>query len=179
MSDAPVMFSSAIEGLIRALGDRLDVTTNAPFKAAGIDLLGKIQPAYDRAIWLQASRLAGELLFPGKPVEEQQHLLGHRFMNGFAETLVGKALATMMRMVGPRKTLDRIQRNFRMGNNFTEATLREVELHVCELWISPVAYPEFYQGLVEAGLMLAGGKSVEAMPVKREGESVTLRVRWS
>jgi uncharacterized protein (TIGR02265 family) len=179
MSDAPVMFSSTIEGLIRALGDKLDVTTNAAFKAAGIDLLGKLQPAYERAAWLQASRLAGELLFPGKPVAEQQHLLGQRFMNGFAETLVGKALATMMRVVGPRRSLDRIQRNFRMGNNFTEATLHEIELRVCDLWISPVAYPEFYQGLVEAGLTLAGGKSVEATPMKREGESVTLRVRWS
>jgi uncharacterized protein (TIGR02265 family) len=54
----------------------------------GVDLPGKLRPAYEKAVWLNAARLAGELLFPGRTVAEQQPLLGQRFMAGFADTLV-------------------------------------------------------------------------------------------
>src|SRR5450432_1059653 len=105
MADQHVIFSSALDGLRRVLGNRLDAKTNERFKTAGVDLLGKLNPAYEKSVWLAVVDIASELYSPGveSPVE-RRYLLARQYMSGFKETMIGRAMVTLMRVVGPRKT---------------------------------------------------------------------------
>ena len=64
MADAPVVYTSSAERLIRALGARLDERAHQRFAELGIPLRGKLQPAYPRDVWLKAGQLASQLLSP-------------------------------------------------------------------------------------------------------------------
>ena len=45
------------------------------------------------------------------------------FWSGYEKTLVGSALTAMLRVLGPKRTLERMTRNFRTANNYTEVTV--------------------------------------------------------
>jgi len=95
------------------------------------------------------------------------------------DTLMGKALAPVMRALGPRRTLLRMERNFRSGSNYVavraEATgPAELLLHFNEVH----GIPGYYAGIIEQGAALTGAKdtTVEVLPAPAPG--CALRVRW-
>ncbi len=161
------------------LGDKLDSRANERFKAVGVDLLGKLNPAYEKKVWIAAVDIAAELHSPNEPAPvTRRYLLARRFMGSFKETMIGSAMVALMRVVGPRKTLERVQRSFRMGNNFSVTTLKQLAAQEYELWIDHVAHPEWYKGIIEAGLELAGAKEVQVVELSRKDAAVTFRVSW-
>src|SRR3954467_1085686 len=116
MVEEPVVFTSTVEGLIRALGDKLDERAHQRFAAIGLPLKGKLQTAYPRAVWLESGLIAAQILFPSLSPEQQRVALGKRFVQGYGETIVGRALLTMMKMLGPKRTLERLKKSFNTGN---------------------------------------------------------------
>jgi uncharacterized protein (TIGR02265 family) len=178
MADAPVVYTSSAEGLIRALGDRLDERAHQRFAEIGIPLRGKLQPAYPREVWLKAGQLASQLLSPHLPADQQKVVLGRRFVHGFGETIVGKALLAAMRVLGPKRALLRLERSLRTGNNYSTVTLRELGEGQLELEVSDAPFPEYYQGMVEASLELTGCKSWEVKLLKRVGNETTYSIRF-
>jgi uncharacterized protein (TIGR02265 family) len=172
-----VVFTSTVEGLIRALGDKLDVRTHAKFKELGIPLEGKLQAAYPREAWVRVAHYAGELLAPNLPPEQQRVVLGRRFIGGFAETIVGKALLATMRVLGPRRALARLNRNLQTGNNYSRTELRETPEGL-ELWVGNAPFPEWYQGMVIAALEKTGAKEISVEPIRRSGDETTYRISF-
>jgi uncharacterized protein (TIGR02265 family) len=176
--DEPVVFTSTVEGLIRALGPKLDERAHAQFAAIGIPLKGKLQAAYPRKAWLEAGILASQILFPTLGAVEQRIALGKRFVYGYSETVVGRALTSMMRLLGPRRSLARLERSFHTGNNYTRCVLRELEGGALELDLSDAPFPEYYQGMVEALLEITGAQEVEVTMLKRAGDETTYGIRF-
>ncbi len=178
MGEPAVVFTSTVEGLIRALGDKLDERVHQQFADIGLPLKGKLLAAYSREVWLKSGLLASQLLFPTLPPEKQRVELGRRFVYGYSETIVGKALVTMMRMLGTRRALERLKKSFHTGNNYTEVALREVDGQL-ELDVSDAPFPEYYQGMVEAVLELTGRTTFEVAQIRRVGNETTFRIRFS
>ena len=178
MVDEPVVFTSTVEGLIRAMGDKLDERAHKQFADIGLVLKGTLQAAYPRSLWLAAGLLASQILFPQLPPEQQRLNLGRRFVHGYSETIVGKALLTMMRMLGPRRSLARLKKSFETGNNYSEVSMREVETGL-ELDVGDAPYPEYYQGMVEALLQLTGCKTYEVTPIRRVGNATTYKISFT
>jgi uncharacterized protein (TIGR02265 family) len=178
MADEKVVYTNSAEGLRRALGDKLDARAEQKFKDLGVPLTGKLLFAYPREAWIQAGHLAGQLLFPHLPPDKQRVALGKRFVYGYGETVVGKALLAAMRVLGPKRALMRLERSFHTGNNYTQAKLTEVPDGL-ELLISDSAFPEWHQGMVEASLELTGCKTYEVKQLRRVGNETTFSIKFT
>lgn len=178
MADEPVVFTSSVEGLIRALGPKLDARAHEQFAAIGLPLKGKLLTAYPRRVWLESGLLASRILFPTLEPVAQRVALGKRFVYGYSETLVGKALTSMMRMLGPKRALARLERSFHTGNNYTRCELRETPAGL-ELDLYDAPFPEYYQGMVEALLEITGAKDIVVTPLKRVANETTYGIKFT
>lgn len=151
----------------------------AELKALGVDLAA-IPPAIPAELMTQVIRKTAAALYPTEASAQAERRLGVVFMNGFSQTLLGAAMAQLMKVIGPRRSLERMQRNFRTGSNFIETKLTVIDERTFTLWFNDVCeVPEFYAGIIEQGGRTAGadGVSVEATP--EAGRACSYRVSWS
>jgi uncharacterized protein (TIGR02265 family) len=174
----PVVFSHSVEGLVRAMGPALDVAAKSRLRALGLDLERPLAPAYPLPVWVEVMRFAAALVAPGKNEPDQMTELGRRFIDGYEQTLVGKAMLATLRLLGPRRTLERMSRNFRSGNNYTEAKLVAHAPTDVELWLSRVKEPAFYAGMLQAALARTGARELNVSVVGRDELGATFRLTW-
>ncbi len=174
-----MMFSQAVEGLVRALGEHLDEPAKDALKALGLDLRRPLEPGYPLETWFKVMRYGAALVAPGRSEAEQFELLGRRFIDGYEQTMVGRALLATMRVLGPRRTLERMSRNFRSGNNYTETQLVPKGPTDFELSFNQVKSPEFYRGMLLAGLGRTDARDLAIQLVRHDGQGTTFRVTWS
>ena len=176
----PVMFSSAVEGLLLALGDQLDEATRARFKAAGVDLDRKLSPEYPVETWIALVEIACARVAPGVPINDACLRLGRMFFEGYRATFVGRALTTVARILGPQRTLEKMAGSIRTANNFSQVRLTRRAPGDYELWCQPVTWPGWYQGMFAAALESSGGKHVQVTVLKTDPDrSATFGVSWS
>jgi uncharacterized protein (TIGR02265 family) len=92
---------------------------------------------------------------------------------------MGSALLALLKVIGPRRMLERLTRNFRAANNFTVGTLTSLAPNHHRLHINFTARPGFYLGVIESGCQRSGaiGLSVTALETKDEG--TTYDVKWT
>lgn len=173
-----LVFSQTVEGLLRAVGEDLDAPLKARLQRLGLDPTAPLLPAYPQAVFADALRAVAEALFPGEAAHEQEHRVGLRFMDGYAATFIGRAMVPMMRLIGPGRTLQRLSRQFRTGNNYSETKVSELGPGHYELWCSHVSSPGWYEGLLERGLELAGGRDVRVHLTRHDGEGATFDITW-
>lgn len=174
-----VVFEQTIEGLIRALGPKLDESVKDRFKAAGLDVRQKLKVAYPVTTWVEVLWIAGQVLAPGLERDEATYIVGKRFIQAYELTLMGKATTTMARVVGPRRTLERMTRNFRTGSSYGTSRLVELAPGRFEIYCFPVSVPGFYRGMLEAGVEVAGGKNVRVQLARWEKpEEAVFEVTW-
>jgi uncharacterized protein (TIGR02265 family) len=121
-----VVFGSAVEGLfVRTLGARLDATARDRIREIGIDLNRPPQAAYPIEVWEKAVDWAARCAFPELPVEEAWVATGQAFVAGFGQTLIGRAVLGVGRVVGVERSLKRMTRNLHSVNNFNSAVVEE------------------------------------------------------
>ena len=178
MTEEPLAYSSMVEGLKRALGDKVDEAAHLKFEALGIPMRGKPSPTYPRDAWMRVALYAGELLNPSLKPEAQRVALGRRFVRGYMDTIVGKALVAAMRVLGPKRALMRLEKSFRTGNNYSRCVFRETP-EAIELDILNAPYPEWYEGMVLESLEVTGAKRIVVEAVRYQPpEITTYRVRF-
>lgn len=176
--EAAVVYAPTVEGLFRALGP-LDEGAKERVRALGVDPERRLAPGYPLAVWVSLLRLGADLFAPELSVDEALHALGRRFLDGYGETLMGRAMMLALRVIGPTAALARLSHQFgTAGNYFTSRVVllgdREalVEVH-------PVTWPGWYFGLLERALEQAGAHDVQVSVAERQGLSAGFRVRWS
>jgi uncharacterized protein (TIGR02265 family) len=165
---------------VRGLQGRLSGACKARLRQAGLELDQKLRPAYPFASWMRFLHVAAEELYPGETLEQGAWKLGEACIDGFQETILGRAMLSLMRMLGPRRTLLRSTQNFRAGNNYTEARIQELGPRDFELWMNEVgSLPTFTAGIIHAGLRMAGATSVRILLDGYDGHACTYRISWS
>ncbi len=181
MADELLVFEQTLEALfLRALNGRLTPECKARLRQAGLDVDRKLQPAYSFEAWMEFVRITAEELFPGEPLEQGIWKLGDAYVEGFRETMLGRAVLSLLRVLGPRRTLARATQNFRAGNNFTETRLTERGPRHFELWMNNVGrYPAFTAGIIHGGLKVAGAKDIQVTVDAYDGRACTYGIRWS
>lgn len=179
VAEAELVFSQTVEGLLRALGP---VTTagKAKLRSVGVDIERSLEPAYPVEQYVQLQQTAVELFAPDVPFSLGIETLGRRFVDAYGETIVGKAVLLGMKLLGPKRTLERLTRTLATGATFFQTSLTEVEPGVFHLFINRVTWPGWYLGLVRRGLEHAGAKDVELKVLQHEGagRGLTIEVRW-
>ena len=175
-----VIFSDAVEGLfIKGLGARVTPGLHTELKAVGLDLKGKLLPAYSRKVWNAAIPLAASHVWPELAVAEAHVRLGRTIIDGFKQTLLGKALAGMTKILGPMRTLGRMRKNLRTGGNYNKTNLFADGPSDVRFWINePFIHPGYVQGLLQGTLEISGARNATVEVISVDTEGALYRVRW-
>ncbi len=175
-----VIFAGAVEGLFfKGLGSRVTPELQQELKAVGLDLTRQLLPAYPRKVWNAALPLAVQHVWPQLDLADGHYRLGRAIIDGFQETLLGRALAGMARVLGPMRTLGRMRQNLRTGANYNEITLTPETANVVLFWINePFIHPGYVQGLLHGSIEISGGRNSAVEIVSRDPAGTTYRVRW-
>ena len=181
MADELLVFEQTIEAVfVRALHGRLTPPCKQRLRQAGLDLDHKLRPAYPFDAWMTFLRITAEELYPGVPLEEGAFHIGEACIDGFRETMLGRAVLSLLRVLGPKRALMRATQNFRAGNNYTESRLKELSPRQFELWMNEVgSLPTFTAGIIHAGLRTAGADHIRVELSGYDGHACTYCISWS
>jgi uncharacterized protein (TIGR02265 family) len=175
-------FTQPIEGLfVRGIGARMTPSLNADLLGLGLDLTN-LQPGYEDEVVVKAIRHSASVLFPTLSEPQGLHQMGQLFMQGFASTFLGKALVQFTKVIGPRRSLARMERNFRTGVNFVEAKFTSLGKGKAQLWFNDVTgIPEFYAGTLQLGAEFSGGEDVKVTfePSRPGSPECTFVITWA
>jgi uncharacterized protein (TIGR02265 family) len=175
-----LVYEHTMEGLfIRGLVGRVSPTLKERLRTVGLNLDRRLLPAYPFETWCSCVRLAAELLLAELPEEEAYHHLGERMVDGYRETLMGRAQFGVLQLLGPKRVLLRAQQSFRSGNNYTEVRLRPLSPGELEVWVNEPGFTRYVvQGALVAGLRASGAAEPEVRVEAFTPEDVTFRVSW-
>ena len=116
MAEPRVAFSSLMQSLEKILRP-IDAPTMERVRALGIDF-DKLLPAYPVETWYGGIELAMSRFDSSLTPEQKQNHFGVRLVEVYGDTLVGKAMYAMMRLIGPERSIQRATRSFRTATNF-------------------------------------------------------------
>lgn len=186
----PVVFTEAVNGLRRALGDRLTPELRAELAHDGIDF-DRPQVAYAVSHWLAAASKVAAHLGPEVPEADRFRHLGLTFMRGYATTTIGRATIAAAKLMGVKRTLLRMGRNFKTACNYLECDgvetgSNEVRLrvYVAEPYLPRLQDPGnvivgYRRGILEGTLEVLGAPgSVEIVDAVRDRYDFTYRITW-
>lgn len=146
--------------------------------ALGIDLQN-LRPAYPSEACSRGVRLAAAQLFPRVGEVEAVQQLGELFLDGYGETLVGRALIQLMKVIGPMRSLQRMQRNFRTGSNYIETRFTELAPTKAEIWLNDTSgIPSFWAGVMTSGGRLTNAESIRVRFTSGADGSATYVIEW-
>lgn len=175
-----LVFEQTIEGLfLVALRHRLSSTAHAALREAGLDLSNKLLPAYPFETWRRGLEIAVADVYPELPRAESYRRLGRDLVEGMTRTGLGRAAASVGRLLGPTRALRRINATFASADNIVQARHRELSPTRFELSLNEVmGQPTFHQGVLEACLPLAGARGLRVEVLSVEGTGATYAVEW-
>ena len=181
MADELLVFEQTLEAVfLRGLHGRVPPSCKARLRQAGLDLDQKLRPTYPLDAWMTFLRITAQELYPEEPVDQGAFKLGETCIDGFRETMLGRAVLSLLRVLGPRRALMRATQNFRAGNNYTESRLKELGPRQFELWMNEVGpLPTFTAGILHAGLRTAGAENIRVDLSGYDGHACTYCISWS
>ncbi len=175
-----VVFGNTVDSLFRkGLGERLTPRCKERMREAGIDLDQELQAYYPREVYYACVRIAATEIFGDKDPESALYELGCAFMSGFEATLLGRALLSAVRMLGPWRMLKKMTQNFRSSNNYLMAESVKTGPGEVEITLNQVSgAPSYFEGVLAKSMKIAGAKAVEVERVEYDGTRCRFRVRW-
>lgn len=178
MADERYVFSSSVEGTLKGLGARATPALTAHLKAHGLDV-DKLPPAFPVAEWSPHLRTTALFAWPDETEDEALRLLGLHFIRGWQNTALGAAASVMLRVLGPARTLTRLDRAFRTSDNFTRATTVLVGEREALITINEVqGFPTYWVGILQGGLEVLHREGTVTLH-EVSLPAATLRVTWA
>ncbi len=172
-----VVFAASMEAALRAF-EPTTPEERVCFEALGLKLEA-LEPAYPLEAWHTLLDTSAASRFPRLPEFERYSQLGRLFMHGYARTSVGGALLSLLRVVGPERAVQRMTRNFRTANDFTDVEVLLLPPNGALLRFTHVERPGFVHGLLTAAMEAAEAPNLSVQFLSNEGAAATFEVRWS
>ncbi|MBX7116382.1 MAG: DUF2378 family protein [Myxococcaceae bacterium] len=185
-----VVFGSAVEGFVKSLRSPLAPHVLQEFARLGIDL-EQPAPAYALENWETAMRFTANDLYGSLPDDERYRQLGRDFIKGYIQTAFGKAALAFTRIIGPRRTLQRMSNNFRSAANYigceaSDLRERHVELRTWMLpqflpyWRNrPTFFVHYRHGVLEEMMAQQSVEArVETLSYQPEDQTARYSVTW-
>ena len=144
----------------------------------GLPRAAPFAPAYPADVYLKLIDAAARTGWPNLPFDEAHFELGKVFMRGLETTFMGRAVLALMRVAGPRRSLERVARSFRTANNYTQATTEALEKRRFRVTCECVHRTGFYRGILHQGLEVSGAQNVEISLERYENEQAIYDIRW-
>ncbi len=182
MSDTPLIFHHTIQGFFsRAFPGGVPPGLKAQLRTAGVDLDKPLLPAYPMETWSRCIELSAPFAFPEDMPQEAWRRLGERMIDGYQETMIGRAMFATLKLLGPRRMLQRSRKNFRSGNNYTDVVLSDVSPTEMDLWFNETheVLRHFVAGIVLAGMRVGGAEAPHVDVLRTDARGVTYRASWA
>lgn len=181
MAENRLDFAQTWEGLFsRALEGKVTPRLKERLRSEGLNLDAPLEPGYPAEKWPRYVGITLEELYPNVPRERAANQLGRVFFEGYQRTLMGKALAVLMRAIGPSRTLSRMGRSFQTGNNYTQTRTEVLGPGDVKLWFNEVhGLPWFFAGVIESGAEIVSARNCTVEVMDTDGHACTLRIRWT
>lgn len=181
MSSEQIEFSQSVEGLfLKGLGAMITPTIKSSLRATGLDLDKPLRPGYPAADFHKWVIQVGTALYPDLSRDEAVRRIGHRAVSGLEEGMIGKALSAGLKLIGPRRSLQRVERIFKNNNNYQQASLIELGERDAKVKLSEVfGLPTYYQGLFEAAVTAIGAKEPKVNLLASPPPGAMLHIEWS
>lgn len=177
MVEQRYIFPAAVEGMLIGLGDRATPAFKAHLKKKGLDVMN-VPPAIPMESWAPYLHAAAVFTWPEQPEEEALRLLGLHFIRGWKNTVMGSATSVMLRLLGPQRTLTRLDRAFRTSDNFTRAVTELVGANEALVTINEVhGFPTYWIGVLQGGLEVLGKEGTVTLHAVTL-PSATLKLTW-
>ncbi len=174
-----LVFNNSIQGLVDAVRERLSPAMKERLCELGLDVDRKLDPGYPAQKWASFVKYLAAELYPGVEEGEALRQIGRRTVDFYTQGLIGSALFTMLKLVGPDRTVGRMTKNLRTGSNYMETRARQLGPKRYEIWINDVSgAPGFYAGLLESGMGHSGARDCVARVAETDGVQCTYHVEW-
>jgi uncharacterized protein (TIGR02265 family) len=172
-------FQNSVEGLyVRGLGPLLGDADRAALAKVGIRV-EKLLPAYPETVVVAGLRVVGPLVLPRGSWEEQQRELGVRAVKGYFDTVLGKALAGVLKLVGPERGIARLDRSLRSITNYLNARVVGRADRSADVEVEPVGpLMHFIVGIFDGSGSLQSEGRAKAELVSHSGETCVVRLHW-
>jgi uncharacterized protein (TIGR02265 family) len=175
-----LIFENAVEGLfLHGLRQHLTPAFKERLRAQGLDLDRPLLPAYPYAVWHRVLHEAVLHVWPELPLEQGYHQLGRQVVLGYRETLIGRALLVMIRALGPRRMLARMEKNLRSADNHVAIQFELVGPQHVRLDVNDCTdHPSYFAGLFEVATELSGGQNVVVTVVRPHPPGGLFEITW-
>ncbi len=179
--DTHLEFQHTVEGLfLKELAGDLTPALREDLREAGLDLSRPLDPAFPSMRYMEWLRITARHLHPELPPAEGVRRIGRRMLRGYGQTFLGKTIFGVMSLIGVRRSLERITRSFRTGDNYSEATLEWLgkgEVNVTFNEVHDV--PTYNQGILEQVLIELKAKDSKVELVScPDGVEAVYRITW-
>lgn len=174
-----VVFSHTMESMLARFESKFTEARWSYLAALGVSRAKK-QTAYEFDRWCQVVEYLAREFYPGVTLGEAEYQLGRDFIERYAETLVGRALFPLLKLLGTKRTVHRLARSFRTGTNFTEVEIQDETANSC-LVVFNVVEPraQLTRGILAKGLELAGLRDLTVSLEEQVGDQARFRLTWS
>lgn len=183
MAEEQLVFGQTLEALfLKGLKGKLTPELLAQLRALGLDLEKPLLPAYTRQAVHEFISLTARTLFPTLPVSDAFYQVGKAVTPGQRTTFLGNAILTVVGLIGPHRSLERVARTFRTTNNYMNVTLTRVAASTYTLELEPSnEYPSYMQAVIEDILTVAGAKELSVKVERHDPKTAhcTYRITWA
>ena len=83
--------------------------------------------------WALLVRATAARLCPGRPDAEALETVGHEMLAGYSESLVGRSLFLLLRLLGPQRAMLRMPENYHSADSISRIETRTLSPHAVEL----------------------------------------------
>jgi uncharacterized protein (TIGR02265 family) len=173
-----VVFGHTFGALLERL-DPLPPEARATLRTDGIDVDRPLLPAYPYPVWVRFTQVLAGVLFPARDAATAHRELGLLFIKSYAQTRMGLAVMTLLKVIGPRRALGRTAKAFRSGNNYFESRLDELGPSDFHLWINETGtHPQLIAGMLAAALQHCGVPDPQVNPEPAPAAGRSFRITW-
>ena len=175
-----LVYSQVVEGLLQhGLHGRVTHRLKQRLKQAGLDVDRPLMPAYPVEIWERCVGLAAKAIHPDQPEEVAWRLLGERHIDGYRETMLGRAMFGVLGLLGPKRRLSRTRQNFRAGNNYQEVIITDLGPTEVDVWLNERGMLRYFKhGIMLGSVRGVGEPNTKVVLRHFDDEGVTIRVSW-
>jgi uncharacterized protein (TIGR02265 family) len=139
-----------------------------------------LAPSYPWTVLDQIQEVLCQELWPGVPMDQATFELGRQALVHYGDTVLGKALFGVVRLLGPLRIAKRLPSVFRQTNNYAELTMHITSETSWELEHNEVGrYPHQIRGNMQAAGELFGWKDHKCELLSYDGHRARYRVSWS
>lgn len=134
----------------------------------------------EASVWISLLRKTAKRLSPDAPESEALERVGREMLRGLFDTLVGRGMLMVMKLLGPRKALLQIAESYKTSDTITKVTTAELSpTHVKLSFNSVGGVPTYVRGLLAEAMDVLKVKNGVITFLERADGGTDFEVKWS